>query len=116
MVHFQQSTQFKHWFFDSSDKIAEIRVVVNTSARERIKAIKLSSPEKGKKKSKSIKDSDLLTVDDELHLLSTFVATTSQLCSSYFGFPLHVEATAVLFLKRFFLAHSAMEYDASLFM
>lgn len=111
---FTKSSQYKYWFFDSAEKLREIRNEVNKAARERILSFNSPSvPSTKKKKAKTLKEEDLLNAEEELLLVSKNIQKISALCDR-FKFPLHVEATAILFFKRFFLAHSIMEYDVSL--
>jgi cyclin H len=124
-MSFTKSTQYKHWFFDSPEKLWEIRNEVNREARERIKEIKPTpSPSGGKKKLKPLKDNKLLNAYEEYQIVVKNTNILTQLLERAFSspthvepleraysFPIHVEATAMLFFKRFFLAHSVMEYD-----
>ncbi|KAL0489956.1 cyclin H [Acrasis kona] len=111
---FNKSSQYKFWFFDKEEKLLEIRKAINSSATDRILSYKSASPPKeGKKKKKDrVKQDDLLSVDDEYLILIKNIQKASLLCMR-FNFPLHVEASAIMFFKRFFLGHSIMEYDIS---
>ena len=51
-----------------------------------------------------------LTVEDELVLLRFYTDQTSKVCRGMFGLPETVEATAITYLKRFYLKNSCMEY------
>ncbi|KAI8457377.1 cyclin-like protein, partial [Phakopsora pachyrhizi] len=54
---------------------------------------------------------EYLTVSDELELLTFYLSKISQLCrASFFKFPETVEATAMTYLKRFYLRNTCMDY------
>lgn len=50
-----------------------------------------------------------LTVDDELALIAYYISTVPKTCAG-FGFNATVEATTILFLKRFYLLNTCMDY------
>lgn len=51
-----------------------------------------------------------LSVDDELLLLRFYCIQVSKICRHGFGLPEQVEATAISYLKRFYLKNSVMEW------
>ncbi|KNZ45519.1 hypothetical protein VP01_802g4 [Puccinia sorghi] len=54
---------------------------------------------------------EYLTVQDELELVTFYLSKISQLCrASIFNFPETVEATAMSYLKRFYLRNTCMDY------
>jgi cyclin H len=50
-----------------------------------------------------------LTPDEELLLVRLYVSKITQLCG-FFRFPEEVEATAVSYLKRFYLKNTVMDW------
>lgn len=54
---------------------------------------------------------EYLTVADEWSLVTFYLTKISQLCrASFFRFPETVEATAMSYLKRFYLRNTCMDY------
>lgn len=51
-----------------------------------------------------------LSTDDELLLLRFYCIQVSKICKQGFGLPEVVEATAISYLKRFYLKNSVMEW------
>ena len=118
---YEGSTQFKHWRF-SQEQLAQIRVALNatavsviekaletdsvchTSQRLLIFADILTPFQPG-----SSSNVQFLTPDEELTLVKLYLGKISQLCG-HFGFPEEVEATAVSYLKRFYLKNTVMDW------
>lgn len=55
-------------------------------------------------------DAEALTVEEEVELLKYYCNNLLVLGSEEFKYPIHVTATAIQFLKRFYLTHSLMQY------
>lgn len=51
-----------------------------------------------------------LSVQDELLLLRFYCVQIAQICRKGFGLPEVVEATAISYMKRFYLKNSVMEW------
>ena len=51
-----------------------------------------------------------LSVDDELLLLRFYCVQIASICRKGFGLPEVVEATAISYMKRFYLKNSVMEW------
>jgi cyclin H len=57
----------------------------------------------------SSSDVEFLTAEEEHMLVKLYISKISQLCG-HFRFPEEVEATAVSYLKRFYLKNTAMDW------
>jgi cyclin H len=51
-----------------------------------------------------------LSVEDELLLVRFYCSQCSNICRAGFGLPEAVEATAISYIKRFYLKNSVMEW------
>lgn len=51
-----------------------------------------------------------VSVEDELKLLRFYAGKLQGICAT-FRFPIKVASSAITFLKRFYLAHSVLDYD-----
>lgn len=115
---FELSTQFRHWRFSESG-LEKARRDLNEGAVGRVRA-KLEEERRvdtqdGMKMDEDIQIStsaiEYLTVADELSLVSFYLTKISQLCrASFFRLPETVEATAMTYLKRFYLRNTCMDY------
>ncbi|KAI0778062.1 cyclin-like protein [Trametes elegans] len=96
------STQFRHWRF-SPEQLVRMRSTLNEDAVSAIRnAFEADSP--GSSASVSF-----LNADEEHLLVKLYVGKIAQLCG-HFRFPEEVEATAVSYLKRFYLKNTVMDW------
>ncbi|KIM67175.1 hypothetical protein SCLCIDRAFT_108940 [Scleroderma citrinum Foug A] len=99
---YESSTQFKSWRY-SPEQLRQVRQTLNVAAVEAIrKTIEESEP--GSSASLSF-----LQSNDELVLVKLYVTKIPQLCG-HFRFPEEVEATAISYLKRFYLKNTVMDW------
>ncbi|THH03223.1 hypothetical protein EW145_g6428 [Phellinidium pouzarii] len=99
---YEGSTQFKHWRY-SVEQLREIRALLNVTAVNAIKnAFEIDIPG-------SSENVSFLTSDEEHLLVKLYIGKVSQLCG-HFRFPEEVEATAVSYLKRFYLKNTVMDW------
>ncbi|KAG4303166.1 hypothetical protein PCK1_000504 [Pneumocystis canis] len=98
MSIYESSTQATLWMFNM-DALQELRVSVTTEARERIQ--------------RSFEKQDMpisfLSAQEELVLVNYYALQMEGL-TTYFEFSSHIKATAITYLKRFYLLHSVMDY------
>ncbi|KAG6879743.1 hypothetical protein C0992_012346 [Termitomyces sp. T32_za158] len=99
---YELSTQFRNWRF-SPEHLAHLRFSLNAAAVNAIRHT-LESEKPGSSAVVSF-----LTADEELLLVKLYVTKITQLCG-HFRFPEEVEATAVSYLKRFYLKNTVMDW------
>ncbi|OCH96523.1 cyclin-like protein [Obba rivulosa] len=99
---YEASTQYRHWRY-SLEQLAHTRAALNTAAVSAIQEA-FESDEPGSSSSVSF-----LNADEEHLLVKLYVGKISQLCG-HFRFPEEVEATAVTYLKRFYLKNTVMDW------
>ncbi|KAF0982539.1 hypothetical protein FDP41_011469 [Naegleria fowleri] len=99
---FQDSTHRKNWIF-SKDQLIEIR----NKSLEKVKEQILQLQEKYTEK---LSANDLLSPEEESLIVLKYSEMLLEI-STQLKYPLHVKATALTYLKRFYLKHSIMEYD-----
>ncbi|KAK7064391.1 CYCLIN domain-containing protein, partial [Favolaschia claudopus] len=99
---YEASTQFKNWRY-SSQNLAKVRSTLNAAAVAVIRNT-FEADEPGSSSAVSF-----LTPDEELLLVRLYVSKIPQLCG-FFRFPEEVEATAVSYLKRFYLKNTVMDW------
>ncbi|KAF9475615.1 cyclin-like protein [Pholiota conissans] len=102
LLLYEASTQFKNWRY-SGERLVHIRATLNKAAVAAIR-VKIETDEPG-----SSKDVFFLTPDDEVLLVKLYITKIGQLCG-FFRFPEEVEATAVTYLKRFYLQNTVMDW------
>ncbi|MBW0539554.1 hypothetical protein O181_079269 [Austropuccinia psidii MF-1] len=109
---FQLSSQFRNWRFSQSG-LEKARKDLNEGAVGRVKT-KLEEErnvESINAQTHEPNQIEYLTVQDELQLVTFYLTKISQLCrASFFKFPETVEATAMTYLKRFYLRNTCMDY------
>lgn len=97
---FHTSTQRKYWVFKSEKELADIRDELNASYRQRFKD---TYPAK--------KDASFLSVDEEKALADYYQGVLIDVCGKFQPpIPQVVAATAVAYLKRFYLKVSVMDH------
>ncbi|KAK7694532.1 hypothetical protein QCA50_001718 [Cerrena zonata] len=99
---YEASTQYRHWRF-SPEQLAHTRTTLNEAAVKVIRdAFEADSPG-------TSADVSFLDADEELLLVKLYASKVSQFCG-HFRFPEEVEATAVTYLKRFYLKNTVMDW------
>ncbi|KAJ8494883.1 hypothetical protein ONZ51_g2003 [Trametes cubensis] len=99
---YEGSTQFRHWRF-SPEQLAQMRSTLNQGAVSAIRdAFEADSPG-------SSANVSFLTAEEEHLLVKLYVGKIAQLCG-HFRFPEEVEATAVSYMKRFYLKNTVMDW------
>ncbi|KAG8816668.1 hypothetical protein FRC17_000227, partial [Serendipita sp. 399] len=96
------SSQFRHWRF-SKRTLVEQRTQMNESAVNAIK-ITFETDEPG-----SSEGIQFLNAQEEHYLVTHYVSKITQLCQ-HFRFNEEVEATAMTYLKRFYLKNTVMDW------
>ncbi|KAG6832471.1 hypothetical protein H0H92_001517 [Tricholoma furcatifolium] len=99
---YESSTQYKNWRF-SPEHLTELRVSLNRAAVDAIR----NTLENEKPGSSSVVS--FLAADEELLLVKLYLTKITQLCG-HFRFPEEVEATAISYLKRFYLKNTVMDW------
>ncbi|KAF7436962.1 hypothetical protein PC9H_003796 [Pleurotus ostreatus] len=99
---YEASTQFKHWRF-SVDELVRTRASMNEAAVDAIRAT-FEADEPG-----SSANIAFLNWEEEQLLVKLYMSKISQLCG-HFRFPDEVEATAISYLKRFYLKNTVMDW------
>ncbi|ESK98340.1 cyclin-dependent protein kinase regulator [Moniliophthora roreri MCA 2997] len=99
---YEASTQFRNWRF-SHARLNQIRSTLNDAAVSVIRTT-FEAYEPG-----SSANVTFLTADEELLLVTFYATMITQICGR-FRFPEEVEATAVSYLKRFYLKNTVMDW------
>ncbi|TGO89299.1 hypothetical protein BPOR_0115g00040 [Botrytis porri] len=122
-ARYRTSTQYRHWSYtpsalrslrESTNALAttQVRDAVRR-AREARAASSNDNSEAENSRSASTAapdgDVDCLTVDEELKLLDYYCRQTLQL-GDHLGVPIEVKATAIQYIRRFYIRHSLMTY------
>ncbi|KAH9944493.1 cyclin-like protein [Epithele typhae] len=99
---YEASSQYRHWRF-SPEQLEHMREALNGAAVSAIRdAFEADSPG-------SSANVSFLTAHEEHLLVKLYAGKISQLCG-HFRFPEEVEATAVAYLKRFYLKNTVMDW------
>ncbi|KAJ7169683.1 cyclin-like protein [Mycena filopes] len=99
---YEASTQFTNWRY-SPQSLAKLRASLNAAAVAVIRNT-FDADQPGSSSAVSF-----LAPDEELLLVRLYVSKITQLCA-FFRFPEEVEATAVSYLKRFYLKNTVMDW------
>ncbi|KAL4064958.1 cyclin-like protein [Scleroderma yunnanense] len=99
---YEASTQFRSWRY-SPEQLRQVRQKLNVGA---VAAIRKTIEENESGSSASL---SFLQPDDELVLVKLYITKIPQLCG-HFRFPEEVEATAISYLKRFYLKNTVMDW------
>ncbi|KAF4623068.1 hypothetical protein D9613_001932 [Agrocybe pediades] len=99
---YQASTQCRNWRY-SVNQLARIRAALNEAAVAVIRST-FEADEQG-----SSHDVSFLNADEEVLLVKLYITKITQLCG-LFRFPEEVEATAITYLKRFYLKNTVMDW------
>ncbi|TQS35018.1 hypothetical protein Golomagni_04576 [Golovinomyces magnicellulatus] len=117
---YRTSTQYRLWSF-SPKTLLELRQTTNKTAADRVReAVRrarearnslIDSNISSKQSGNNVSDEefDFLTVEEELKLLVFYCRQTIQL-GDHLGLPSDVKATAIQYMKRFYLSNSLMTY------
>ncbi|KAJ8065279.1 hypothetical protein OCU04_005977 [Sclerotinia nivalis] len=123
-ARYRTSTQYRHWSYtpsalrslrESTNALAtaQVRDAVRR-AREARAASSNDNSEAENSRSASTAlpegDVDCLTVDEELKLMDYYCRQTLQL-GDHLGVPIEVKATAIQYIRRFYISHSLMTYS-----
>ncbi|EIE78549.1 hypothetical protein G6F46_012379 [Rhizopus delemar] len=103
---YEESTQYQHWRF-SPEQLWDIRNKRTTEAIERVK--KTRGKELEADSTEVIKDEDYLSAKEELALCRFYEKQLQGMCK-HLKFSDMVMATAVIYMKRFFLYNTVMDY------
>ncbi|KAH9486787.1 Cyclin mcs2 [Psilocybe cubensis] len=99
---YEASTQARNWRY-SVDQLTRIRTSLNQAAVGVIRNT-FESDEPG-----SSSNVSFLIADEEVLLVKLYITKITQLCG-LFRFPEEVEATAITYLKRFYLKNTVMDW------
>ncbi|TDL28406.1 cyclin-like protein [Rickenella mellea] len=106
---YEGSTQYRNWRF-SPDKLQETRSSLNAAAVAGIrKAFEADSAVPRTRQPGSSANVSFLTPEEENLLVKLYIGKISQLCG-LFKFSEEVEATAITYLKRFYLKNTVMDW------
>ncbi|KDQ12878.1 hypothetical protein BOTBODRAFT_34025 [Botryobasidium botryosum FD-172 SS1] len=102
MTLYEGSSQFQHWRFSRS-KLAAMRTTLSTAAVAAVReAIERDNPG-------SSSEITFLTPQDEHTLVKLYIGRVGGICAAL-AFPEEVEATAISYIKRFYLKNTAMDW------
>ncbi|KAL8690892.1 MAG: hypothetical protein Q9218_003763 [Villophora microphyllina] len=112
---YRTSTQYRLWSF-TPESLASLRATTNATAAESVKAA-IQSLKMGTDDEKVSQDGqvdlgvgvDCLTIEEEQKIVSYYCLQTLALVD-HCKYPTNVKATAVQYLKRFYLTNSPMTY------
>ncbi|KDR85139.1 hypothetical protein GALMADRAFT_233787 [Galerina marginata CBS 339.88] len=99
---YEVGTQCRNWRY-SPEQLAHTRAALNEAAVRVIRNT-IENDEPG-----SAGHVSFLTADEEILLVKLYITKITQLCG-LFRFPEEVEATAVTYLKRFYLKNTVMDW------
>ncbi|KAF7948428.1 uncharacterized protein EAE97_003839 [Botrytis byssoidea] len=122
-ARYRTSTQYRHWSYTPSAlrslrestnalAITQVRDAVRRAREARAASSNDNSEaENSRSASTALTDGevDCLTVDEELKLLDYYCRQTLQL-GDHLGVPIEVKATAIQYIRRFYISHSLMTY------
>ncbi|KAL9596631.1 MAG: hypothetical protein Q9219_005668 [cf. Caloplaca sp. 3 TL-2023] len=112
---YRTSSQYRLWSF-TPETLASLRATTNTAAAEGVKdahrsleAIKKASENEQNDDSVEGKEIECLTIEEEQKIVGYYCLRTLE-CVDFCEYPTNVKATAVQYLKRFYLTNSPMTY------
>ncbi|ORZ37115.1 cyclin-like protein [Catenaria anguillulae PL171] len=107
---FELTSQFRHWRFSKSD-LAAIRKETNAAAIANArKTLAIEAQLQGQDDTFDADSIDFFTVDEELEWVNLCCSLPPMLCKVLELSPL-VQATAIAFIKRFYLFKSVIDYE-----
>ncbi|BEJ15169.1 hypothetical protein CspHIS471_0409360 [Cutaneotrichosporon sp. HIS471] len=108
---YHESSQFKHWRYSPAG-LDKLRRELNKKSKEvtarNVAAEKAAQESLGH--TSTLPTPAYLSVADELLLVRFYCSHASTICRQGFGSPEEVEATAISYIKRFYLKNSVMEW------
>ncbi|CAK9780137.1 cyclin-like protein [Cutaneotrichosporon oleaginosum] len=117
LTAYHESSQFKHWRYSKAG-LDKLRHELNEKSKEvtdrNVAAEKAAQESLGH--TSSLPTPAYLSVDDELLLVRFYCSHASTICRQGFGSPEEVEATAISYIKRFYLKNSVMEWHPKVIM
>ncbi|KAF9109808.1 hypothetical protein BGX27_007165 [Mortierella sp. AM989] len=109
---YEQSTQYNHWRFTQT-ALNEMRSKVNqeviATIKQNIEEERVQRIAQGLSVDDLPVDLNFLNVDEELALLGFYERRMVQIFR-YWKLPSHVTATAIMYMKRFFLENTVMDF------
>ncbi|KAK9701388.1 hypothetical protein K7432_011739 [Basidiobolus ranarum] len=105
---YEQSSQYRDWRF-SEKQLQEIRQQSNQASIERVKTNLEEAKQLGDNPQTNSEQTNYLNVNDELALVGFYETKVRDFCKA-FQFPNKVKATAITYMKRFFLYNTVMDY------
>eukprot|EP00842_Homolaphlyctis_polyrhiza_P004477 jgi/Hompol1/502/HPOL_005332-RA len=109
---YEQTSQFRHWMF-TAEELLERRIKVNEDGIRRMLAAFELETQLAKESGEPVPETPQpqpLTWQEQLDYCRFFERKISDYCA-VFRFDKTVQATATIFLKRFYLNHTVMDYD-----
>ncbi|CCH44566.1 Cyclin CCL1 [Wickerhamomyces ciferrii] len=103
---YRRSTQYRKWSF-TKDGLQQRRRSINQKGLDRVEKVLNETPEVDSSQIERV------TVDEEQKLIS-FHSRRIIMLAKYFNMPSQVRATAISFLRKFYLVNSVMEYHPKL--
>ncbi|CAO3633577.1 unnamed protein product [Cunninghamella blakesleeana] len=105
---YEESSQYRHWRFSPAE-LWEIRQSCNTKAIKRIRENIKEDWDSRIDESFDNKEPDFLTADEQVKVCRFYEQQLQNMCA-YLKLPNTVMATAVIYMKRFFLRNTVMDY------
>ncbi|KAL9028265.1 MAG: hypothetical protein Q9180_007192 [Flavoplaca navasiana] len=112
---YRTSTQYRLWSF-TPESLASLRATTNAAAAQSVRAavrnLQTSAEQKSKDQDGSKESGlevDCLTIEEEQKIVSFYCLQTIEFVD-FCEYPTNVKATAVQYLKRFYLTNSPMTY------
>ncbi|VEU24067.1 DEKNAAC105111 [Brettanomyces naardenensis] len=109
---YRRSTQYRYWSFTRS-KLEDLRILANKKGidftKRRLQDLDPDLPETKAIKEINISDYPFVTSDEELKIV-TYYARKCKDLAKFFHLPSQARATAIMYLYKFYLAHSVMVY------
>lgn len=114
-IAYKESSQFRRWTFQPED-LTEKRTLVNSEAITNTEANIIEERKLHEDKEVQAKPSeDYVTVEEEMILVNFYAHKVNEI-GNVFKLPSHVKASAIMYLKRFYLVNSVLMYHPKLIM
>ncbi|MCJ1286739.1 hypothetical protein MMC26_006085 [Xylographa opegraphella] len=106
---FRTTTQYRLWAY-TEETLTGLRISTNSRAAVRVRdALRRIHSSEDNGQTASVSEVDCLTVDEEQKLVGFYCVKAMEF-ADFCEFPTNVKATAVQYLKRFYLSNSPMTY------
>ncbi|KAJ8663732.1 hypothetical protein O0I10_000005 [Lichtheimia ornata] len=105
---YEESSQYRHWRF-SPEQLWNIRKTSHETAVERVKQNIQEDLKESEEATSENQDPQYLSIEEELALCRFYEKQLQSICR-HFKFTDAVMATAMVYMKRFFLYNSIMDY------